>query len=176
MKSIYLMLIICFCGTFISAQINNDLKEQERIDKYVEKIGNDTSIKRYEFKILNNKKLTTYHFWKKNNDVVYIERSWDYPVGNYNYTESESFNIQNGKRVMAFESLQYEMKNDSEDVGGWSCRFWIKNDEVINMISLGNGKTEDENWDYEKELADNFKEMINEIKKAEKNKSAKPIK
>ena len=43
--------------------------------------------------------------------------------------------------------------------------FWIEDNKVIYMNSLGHGKTEDENWDYEKEIRENFNFMMKTIRK-----------
>ena len=49
----------------------------------------------------------------------------------------------------------------------WNCEFYIKNGKLIGLISLGHGKTEDDEWNpeiifqmYKKRIAE-----LSEIKK-----------
>ena len=58
-------------------------------------------------------------------------------------------------------------------MGGWSCTFWIHKNKVIHMTSLGHGKTETDDWDYEKELKENFNYMIEKVRKMDKNNKKK---
>ena len=41
------------------------------------------------------------------------------------------------------------------------------------MTSLGHGKTETDDWDYEKELKENFNYMIEKVRKMDKNNKKK---
>ena len=58
-------------------------------------------------------------------------------------------------------------------MGGWKCTFWINKNKVINMTSLGHGKTELDDWDYDLELNDNFNYMLKTMKEFDKNRLAK---
>lgn len=73
--------------------------------------------------------------------------------------------LKNGKILIATQNI--ESKNIEIEISGWNCKFWIKDNKVIDMISLGQGKTELDVWNYEKEINDNFNYMMKIIMKNE---------
>lgn len=46
----------------------------------------------------------------------------------------------------------------------WHCEFYIRNGALLTLISLGHGKTEDENWDPDS-IFDSYKKRLAELKK-----------
>ncbi|WP_159778990.1 hypothetical protein [Flavobacterium sp. 9AF] len=52
----------------------------------------------------------------------------------------------NGDLVYAKETEKYIPHNHFSQME-WNCQFYTKKGKLLSLISLGHGKTEDENWD-----------------------------
>ena len=64
---------------------------------------------------------------------------------------SEIYLIRNNKLVYAYESIiDYSKRPD--DYSPWNCQYWIKNDIIIDYVSLGHGATEFDEWEPEEIL------------------------
>jgi hypothetical protein len=168
MKIRFLISFLCLCFGLLlfKAQTKNPIREQ--IELYRSQLDKDKAIKKINFKKKENKKLVQYSYWKKGNEIVEISRSWNNKNGVYIDTTQQNFLLKKGKRIYASESITYEKKNNKDDVGGWSVQFWINKGKVIDMTSTGHGKTEMDDWDYEKELESNFQSMIKTVRAADK--------
>lgn len=164
---LFLILSILLFGRFLS-QSKTDLIETENINKYSEIIDKDSTIVEYQFEIKNKSKIVKYKYSKKGNEIVKIFREWKENNGNYIDTYTDYFLLKNEERVYANQSIIFKNKSDEEDIGGWSCTFWLKKDKVIHMTSLGHGKTETDDWDYEKELKENFDYMLKKVREKDK--------
>ncbi|WP_298312165.1 hypothetical protein [uncultured Aquimarina sp.] len=68
-----------------------------------------------------------------------------------------------GKLIYARETQNYNPINSFEQMR-WNCEFYIKNDKVITTMSLGHGKTENEEWD-ENAIMEMYSKRLNEIEK-----------
>lgn len=163
----FLFLSIFFFGCVFS-QTKNDELEVEKINQYSETIDKDKGAIEHQFQLKGKTKIVNYKYWKKQNEIVKISREWSEMQNNYVYTYTDYFVLKNEERVFANQSIVFKNKFDAEDVGGWSVNFWISKNKVIHMTSLGHGKTEDENWDFEKEIKENFNYMIEKVRKKEK--------
>jgi len=53
---------------------------------------------------------------------------------------------QSGDLMYAKETENYMPKNQFTQLP-WNCEFFAKNGELLTIISLGHGKTEDDEWD-----------------------------
>ncbi len=60
----------------------------------------------------------------------------------------EVYYEENRKLIYAEESINY-MPINHFTLQSWTCQFYVKNGNLISLISLGHGKTEDEEWDPE---------------------------
>lgn len=168
MKSkFFIILLSCYFG-FVHSQIKTDTTEVARINKYVESLNK--KVKDYHFERNDGKKIIKYEYSKLGDEIVRIQRRWELKNGEYIDTYQQYFYLEKGKKVFAEDAVSYQKENDSEDGGIWNCRFWIKNNEVINITSLGHGKTEDDSWDYDKELKENFEFMLKTVRKEDEKK------
>ena len=71
-----------------------------------------------------------------------------------------------GELIYALETEKYMPKNKFTQMI-WSCEFYANNGKLISLISLGHGKTEDDEWNPEI-IFDMYKNRISEIKKMER--------
>lgn len=163
MKAKFFIILLSFCFGFVHSQIKEDTIEMARIDKYVE--GLTKKVKDYHFEKNEGKKIIKYEYSKLGDKIVRIQRKWKQKNEDYIDTYLQYFYLEKGKRVFAEDALTYQKENDSLSVVSWNCRFWIKNNNVIYIRSLGHGKTEDDSWDYDKELKENFEFMLKTVKK-----------
>jgi hypothetical protein len=70
---------------------------------------------------------------------------------------------QKGKLRYAKETENYNPKNGFAEMS-WNCEFFLENEKLITNISLGHGKTEDENWEPES-IIEMYKKRMSELKK-----------
>ena len=162
------LFIFMFLGYFgwLFSQIQYDSLKIRNINQYVSKVENDKSKKAKKFSVVTkeNKKIN-YEFVEKNGQIVKISRTWKTENNGWEEITREQYILKEEKMVFAFQGTESYLKTDRENQYGWSCNFWIEDNKVIYMNSLGHGKTEDENWDYEKEIRENFNFMMKTIRK-----------
>jgi len=158
---------------FAFSQSKEVLAVVENINKYSEAIDKDPKVIEYKFEVKGRDKTILYQYSKKGNEIIKISREWKEDKDNYTDTFTDYFLLKDGQRVYATQSIVYTNKSDAEDMGGWSCTFWINKNKVINMTSHGHGKTESDEWDYELELKENFNYMLKTVKEFDKNRLAK---
>jgi len=167
LKIFFLLFVLVFGLGF--SQSKADLIEVENINKYSEIIDKDSQITKYQFQVKGKKKTIHYHYEKKGNEIVKISREWKENSNNWWELYNDYFLLKNGERVFASQSITYTNMSDAEDIIGWSVSFWIDKNKVIHMTSLGHGKTEMDDWDYESELKENFNYMLKTVKNYDKN-------
>ncbi|CAL2088269.1 hypothetical protein [Tenacibaculum sp. 190524A05c] len=72
----------------------------------------------------------------------------------------------NGNLIYAKETENYIPKNHfTQKI--WNCEFYIKNLELVSLISLGHGKTEDDKWDPDV-IFEMYKNRLTELKQIKK--------
>lgn len=170
MKCKFLNTLIFLCFGIVFSQSKTEELEINRIDHYVEKINKDTRVRQFKFDVKGKNATIHYSYYKKNNEFVRISREWDEQRENYIYSYSDDFVIENGKKVYASQNETWKLKTDFENLSGWYCQFYIKNNVVFHMPSMGHGKTELDDWDYEKELKENYAYMLKTVKTYDKKK------
>ncbi|VAX36670.1 hypothetical protein MNBD_UNCLBAC01-1444 [hydrothermal vent metagenome] len=79
----------------------------------------------------------------------------------------EIYYSKNGKLIYAEETENYMPKNSFTQMT-WKCQFYIKKDSLYTLISLGMGKSEDENWNPDVILS-MFKKRMKELDVLQKN-------
>lgn len=158
---------------FAFSQSKSDFELVKSINQYSIAIDKDQKVIEYKFEVKGKDRTILYQYSKKGNEIVKISREWKEDKDNYTDTFTDYFLLKDGQRVFATQSIVYTNKSDAEDIGGWSCTFWINKNKVINMTSLGHGKTELDDWDYELELKNNFNYMLRTVKEFDKNRLAK---
>ncbi len=87
----------------------------------------------------------------------------------YSYKDSTLFSelyfVKDGQFIYAEESEQY-MPLNNYPRQSWTCQFYINQGELVSLMSLGHGKTEDDTWNPEiiLEMYSNRLEELNQIK------------
>lgn len=173
MRLKFSILISILVFAFAFSQSKEVLRVVENINQYSEAIDKEPKVTEYKFEVKGKDKTILYQYSKKGNEIVKISREWNEDKDNYTNTFTDYFLLKDGQRVYATQNIVYTNKSDAEDMGGWKCFFWINKSKVINMTSLGHGKTELDDWDYELELKDNFNYMLKTVKEFDKNPLAK---
>ena len=72
----------------------------------------------------------------------------------------------NGELIYAKETQNYMPKNHFTQMA-WNCEFYAKNGKLIAIMSLGHGKTEDEEWNPDV-IFDMYKNRLTELKRIKK--------
>lgn len=173
-KTFQFFLLLLFGFAFSQTQV--ELKQKESIDKYSDAIDKNASVKKYKFIVKEKEKDIQYKYEKKGNEFVKMSREWSIKNGIYKETYTYHFLIKNGKKIYASEGITYQNYNDAEDLSGWSVQFWLQDDKVIYTTSLGHGKTEMDDWDYNLELKENFAYMLKTVKDFDNKRKLKEIK
>lgn len=157
---------------FAFSQSKQVLAVVENINQYSEAIDKDKEVIEYKFEVKGKDKTILYQYSKKGNEIVKISREWKENSNNWWELYRDYFLLKNEERIFAVQSITYKNMSDAEDIIGWSSTFWI-NKKVIHMVSLGHGKSEMDDWDYESELKENFNYMLKTVKEFDKNRLAK---
>ncbi len=104
-------------------------------------------------------------FWNicdlKNNKRIITIESYK---GNTYY--QEIYFVKKGDLVYAKETENYMPKNHFTQMA-WNCEFYVEKRELIALMSLGHGKTEDDNWNPEI-IFEMYKNRITQLKKIKK--------
>ncbi|KFC23816.1 hypothetical protein [Epilithonimonas lactis] len=157
---------------FAFSQSKEVLVVVENINKYSKVIDKDPKVIEYKFEVKGKDKTILYQYSKKGNEIVKISREWKRDSNDWWELYRDYFLLKNGERIFAIQSITYTNMSDAKDIIGWSSTFWIDK-KVIHMVSLGHGKSEMDDWDYELELKDNFNYMLKTAKEFDKNRLAK---
>ncbi|WP_162984966.1 hypothetical protein [Mesonia aquimarina] len=77
----------------------------------------------------------------------------------------EVYYEQNGELIYAEESIKY-MPINHYTLQPWTCQFYAENGKLVSLMSLGHGKTEDDEWNPEI-IFEMHKNRIAELNKIE---------
>jgi len=104
----------------------------------------------------------SYCLLKKALKLVIINKTAE----NTNFTEK--YLIRNGQLIYAIEGTKYPSNVDDLNGTYWNCEYIIKNDTVVDIMSLGHGATESENWNEQHIIQKwrNHTANFNKIKKS----------
>lgn len=72
----------------------------------------------------------------------------------------------NGELIYAKETENYMPKNHFTQMS-WNCEFYAKKGELIALMSLGHGKTEDDKWNPDV-IFEMYKNRLTELKRIKK--------
>ena len=173
MKLKLIQFLLLLLSVLAFSQSKTELKKKESIDQYADTLEKDKGIKKYQFIVKGKDKEITYKYEKKGDKFVKMSRQWEIKNGAYKETYSYHFLMKDEKKIYASEGITYQNYKDPEDLSGWSVQFWLENNQVIYTTSLGHGKTEMDDWDYNKELKENFEYMLKTVKTFDKKKESK---
>ncbi len=107
---------------------------------------------------LGNSKIRTLHYRFKNYNghIGYIVRQY----ADRDSSVKQIFYALNSSLVYSTETIVYYFGNDSI---GWSGTYYFSNGKLIDYETLGHGKSEQETWDPESEVLQNFRQATKEI-------------
>ena len=148
MKNIVSLLIFLMFFCVVNAQDVNQkrLVELRKIVNQIAKqhINNVQAVTNFDDKT---------EFWSFGNlgDSIRSYEVWSYQS---QYLFSEYYVEQNGKLIYAIESETFIPINHFPQ-SIWNCVLFVDKGKIINLSSLGHGKTEDDNWNPE-EIIEHF--------------------
>ncbi|NHN24600.1 hypothetical protein FIA58_002830 [Flavobacterium jejuense] len=158
----YLLSTLLFFLAFFSSNAQTQKEKEEKIRSVIN-LDFHQNASKCSFNVnavtdINNKK----EFWSicqlKNGNRILKIQSYEKEI----YFEEIYFE-KKGSLMYVKETENYVPKNHFNQMS-WNCEYYTKNGELLTLISLGHGKTEDENWnpDY---IFDRYKRRLSELKK-----------
>lgn len=165
MKKIFQITLIVFSINLLSAQEEEFKEEEFREEVNLELLKNYTACEL---------------FWSEKGVSVFNQKTEIWSVCNLKngnrFIRIESFNNEtffqelyfekNGKLRYAKETENYTPENGFAQMK-WNCEFFFKDGKLMTNISLGHGKTEDENWNPSS-IIKMYKKRISELNKMRK--------
>ena len=146
MRSI-LLFIITFLVTNSSAQ--SIKKTKQRIDAQVNTIDHGIKTRQYSFTKQEDKKLLHYTYHINSGNVLMITRSF----GENNDSVKQVFYYNKNKLIYSTESIiTYYTTDNVKDSIGWGGNYYFSNNKLIDLVTLGHGKSEEDSWNPEKEV------------------------
>jgi len=73
----------------------------------------------------------------------------------------EIYYTENKKLIFAQETELYISKN-LKDTIQWNCKYFFENEKLVDLISLGHGKTEEDNWNPDL-ILEKFRKRLSEF-------------
>ncbi|MFD0991620.1 hypothetical protein [Tenacibaculum geojense] len=160
MKKILLFLIFTLGTLSCNSQLKSKEEEKKRLE--IDKEFNQNSVNCFEgvqtVSDFNDKK----EFWnicelENGNRIITIESHEKEIFFQEIYFE------RNGELIYAKETENFMPKNHFAQMS-WNCEFYIEKGKLISLISLGHGKTEDDNWNPEM-IIKMYKTRLTELKR-----------
>lgn len=151
-----------------------DLKKQKAsIDAEVERISQQSKPAAVSFSIKAMKKrlhYIRYNYVGSKSGFVKISRQFS----DKNDTIQQTFYLKAGKLIHATERVtSYYNENNKTDSITWSGGFYFTNGKLIDHITLGHGKSEQDNWNPEQEMLTAFTEAKKDIARYQRIKTGK---
>ena len=165
MKKSFLIIILGFSVNFLFTQNDEFQEDYFREEVNLELMKNYTSCELF----WSEKGISEFNgkteIWsvcnlKNGNRFIRIES-----YKNETFFQELYFEL-NGKLRYAKEMENYNPKNGFAEMK-WNCEFFFENGKLMTNISLGHGKTEDENWKPES-IIEMYKNRISELNKMKK--------
>ena len=117
----------------------------------------------HKFVVTAGKVACTYRYTLLGNELKYMSREWTVKKPAVTTHTTQSFNLENGKLVSAREIIREAYS--PADSSFWSCNYIFKDGKMIDLVSTGHGKSEDDAWDPEKEVLENFRNVLAQVMK-----------
>jgi hypothetical protein len=144
---IILVFIALFSLTNSSAQ--SIQKTKQSIDVQVNTIDHGIKTRQYSFTKKEDKKLLHYTYHINSGNVVMISRSF----GENNDSVKQAFYYNKDKLIYSTESIiSYYITDNVTDSIGWGGNYYFSNNKLIDLVTLGHGKSEEDSWNPEKEV------------------------
>ncbi|MBZ4187320.1 hypothetical protein [Niabella beijingensis] len=153
MKPLFLLLLY-FVPPVLYAQ--QDTAYRNRVEFLIDTIENSGALTKHEIK----RGGIVYGCWLYKNSLFKIKKHWSEKTAENNVLENDlQYYLDKGKLIKAFEREVLLVNGNRDDVSVWSATTYFKNGQLYYITSLGHGKTEDEQYDMEKETLKNFQQL-----------------
>ncbi|MBO9595291.1 MAG: hypothetical protein J7599_20465 [Niabella sp.] len=150
----FLLFLFCLIGLPLHAQL--DTAYRNRVEDAIARIEKSPARTQHIIK----QKGVTYRYWLYKKRLFKIEKQWSEKIpGNHILENKYQYYLSNGALTRAYESALLLVNGNRDDVHVWSATSYFKADRLFYLRSLGHGKTEDEQYDIEKETLHHFREL-----------------
>ncbi len=146
-------------------------KTKQKIDGLVATIDNGIKTRQYSFTKQEDNKLLHYTYHINSEKVLKIARSFK----EGDDSVKQEFYYDKDKLIYSTESIitYFTTDNNVKDSIGWGGTYYFSNNKLIDLRTLGHGKSEEDSWDPEKEVLINSNHarvdvMKNRIKEAKR--------
>jgi hypothetical protein len=160
MKEIFLIISILFA---VNTTAQNLVTTKEAINSIVAVTDIGKSQASHKFSIRAAKKglhYINYQYQTRQGSIVKIVRYF----GRNNDSTTQIFYLKNNRLIYSKESiLSYSFVNNQRDSMIWVGTYYFWKGKMIDMVTLGHGKSETETWDPELEVLANYKNAKNDI-------------
>lgn len=151
---VLLLFPLCLVASFLHAQL--DTVYRNRVDDAIGQIEAGPALTKHVIK----QKGITYRYWLYKKGLFKIEKQWSEKTPDNHILENAyQYYLDKGKLTKACESELLLVNGNRDDVNVWSATSYFKADRLVYMQSLGHGKTEDEEYDIEKETVYHFRKL-----------------
>lgn len=150
-----LLLLVLLLPVIVRAQV--DTAAVRRAGIKTEAIDNNPLLRQHSFSKPAGKIRKQYTYWTIGNRIVKMACIWEQQDAAHTDNITQSFYIENGQPFSASESITWGQ--DESDMGGWGCSYVFEKGKLVHLISLGHGKSEDDRWDPEQEVKENYRKV-----------------
>jgi|GEM_PF-4190867 len=149
-----LLFLLCVVASQLHAQL--DTVYRNRVEGAIARIEESPALTRHVLK----RKSVTYRYWLYKKRLFKIEKHWSEKTsGNHVLENDGQYYLDKGKLIRAYEREVLLVNGNRDDVTVWSATTYFKNNRLRYITSSGHGKTEDEDYDMEKETLKHFQEL-----------------
>jgi hypothetical protein len=160
MKKIFLLMAILVA---VNAAAQNAAATKKAIDSIVAVTDIGKSQVSHKFSVPAVIKVSpniNYHYQTRQGSIVKIVRCF----GSDNDSTTQTFYFKNNNLIYSTETITlYSFANNQQDSIIWVGTYYFSKDKLIDMVTLGHGKSETEKWDPEAEVLANCKSAKNDI-------------
>lgn len=158
MKSKLIQFLFLNLATIVSAQ-NTDENWSKALDeenKWSDNLPEQLYIKNIGKPEIKYQYLDT-------DSIQYIQRNWTENDNGTQTQVSQSFFLKNNQLITASERLIWIF--NKMDSAIWAANYHFENGKLVNLESLGHGKSEDDNWNPQTEVLENLHTTLYDIDK-----------
>lgn len=149
-----LLFLLCVVASPLHAQL--DTVYRNRVEGAIARIEERPELIKHVIK----RNGVTYRYWLYKKRLFKIEKQWPEKTSDNHIIENEyQYYLHQGQLTRAYESEILLVNGNRNDVNVWSVTAYFKANRIVYIRSLGHGKTEDEDYDMEKEMISHFQEL-----------------
>jgi hypothetical protein len=168
-KTIFMRLLIVLLMLSIgkTAIGQASAKQKEQIDRMLDSIAADKNLTSSHFVIAASKKgmpISTYTYWSKKGHIAKITKRF----GIRNDSTEQTFYFSQHQLIYATEFITTysgTKAKDDEAVMSWGGTYYFSNRKLIDILTIGHGKSEMDDWDPQLEVLTNCQAAKADIKR-----------